>query len=677
MMFLKSKYIAGFFLLTVFFVSSCGQRPDDPVEVVVDEDGAVSEVTDGAIVFGPNGEVLNGGDPELGAALASALTVHVISDVNSLPTGGSDFANIQVLVTDEGNRAANSADIEFSATAGVLQEIGMATDGNGETTALLNLGRDYTNQDIVVTAVSGGSMGSVVITARGSTVEISGQDTLIAGDVANLSATLVAGNGEPIANQEINFISMAGNSITTPRTTTDANGQISLQVDSSLGSDVITATALDGTAVTTFSLTVASDILEFISPSANAEIVVGVISTLAVRWESEGASVAGEDLRFSLTAGQIIGNPVVTTDADGEASVQFISNSAGPATVSVAAVQGESLETQRQFEFVATTPSELRLSASATRVPAGETSRLTALVVDANGNPVKNAEVIFSSPDLRGGQINPASAMSNSDGLATVTFTAGALATEFEAIQILANIANLNFADSVSLTAVERVLNVTVGTTSLIRAINGETQYSLPFVVQVADGSGSPLEGASVELSVRPLNYGKGFFRIVDANGLLLEEHLALNPGQNFSGDRWALRSMNHTVCGAEDINGNRLLDAGEDINGNGSLDPQDPAVVAPDSVNSPTLENGSITTDATGSGFFAVIYPQSNALWAEVEITARAKGLGAEAEAKFRTSLSVLAAELDDVNTSLPNQTSPYGTSVTQNPAVDCANEL
>jgi len=106
-------------------------------------------------------------------------------------------------------------------------------------------------------------------------------------------------------------------------------------------------------------------------------------------------------------------------------------------------------------------------------------------------------------------------------------------------------------------------------------------------------------------------------------------------------------------------------------------LDPQDPAVVAPDSVNSPTLENGSITTDATGSGFFAVIYPQSNALWAEVEITARAKGLGAEAEAKFRTSLSVLAAELDDVNTSLPNQTSPYGTSVTQNPAIDCANEL
>ena len=80
MMFLKSKFVAGFFLLTVLFVSSCGQRPDDTVEVVVDEEGAtVSEITDGAVVFGPNGEVLNGGDPELGAALASALTVHVLS----------------------------------------------------------------------------------------------------------------------------------------------------------------------------------------------------------------------------------------------------------------------------------------------------------------------------------------------------------------------------------------------------------------------------------------------------------------------------------------------------------------------------------------------------------------------------------------------------------------------
>ena len=677
MMFLKSKYIAGFFLLTALLVSSCGQRPDDSDTVVTGVGGTDTVITDEAVVFGPNGEVLNGGDPELGAALASALTVHVISDTNSLPTGGSDFANIQVLVTDEANRAANSAEIEFSATAGVLQEIGVSTDGNGETTALLNLGRDYTNQDIVVTAVSGGSTGSVVVTARGSTLDISGQNSLISGDVANLSATLLAGNGEPIANEEISFISMAGNSITTTRTTTNANGQISVQVDSSLGSDVITATALSGTATATFSLTVASDILEFLSPGANAEVAVGGISNIAVRWESDGAPVAGEDLRFSLTAGQILGNPVVTTDAAGEASVQIVSNSAGPATVTVAAVQSGNIETQRQFEFVATTPSALNLSASATRVPAGETSRLNALVVDVNGNPVKNAEVIFSSADLRGGQLNPASAITNSDGLAAVTFTAGALATEFEAIQILASVANSNFADSVSLTAVERVLNVTIGTTSLIRTINGETQYSLPFVVQVADGSGSPLEGATVELSVIPLNYGKGFFRVVDANGLLPEEHLALNTGTNFSGDRWALRASNHTLCNAEDINGNRLLDPGEDLNNNGSLDPQDPAVVAPDSINSPTLENGSITTDATGSGFFAVIYPQSNALWSEVEITARAKGLGAEAEATFRTSLSVLAAELDDVNTNLPNGSSPYGVSVTQNPAVDCANEF
>ena len=76
MMFLKSKYIAGFFLLTALLVSSCGQRPDDSDTVVTGVGGTDTVITDEAVVFGPNGEVLNGGDPELGAALALSL-IHI------------------------------------------------------------------------------------------------------------------------------------------------------------------------------------------------------------------------------------------------------------------------------------------------------------------------------------------------------------------------------------------------------------------------------------------------------------------------------------------------------------------------------------------------------------------------------------------------------------------------
>ena len=154
----------------------------------------------------------------------------------------------------------------------------------------------------------------------------------------------------------------------------------------------------------------------------------------------------------------------------------------------------------------------------------------------------------------------------------------------------------------------------------------------------------------------------------MDSNGRFPDE---VEPGESWTADHWVGRSETRGGCPAEDLNGNRILDTGEDNNNNGSLDPQDPAVVAADSVNSPTIESGSISTDATGSGFFAVIYPQSNAGWSTIEITARAKALGAEAEATFLSGLPVEAAELDDVDSAPPNAASPYGTDITT-----CTNE-
>lgn len=672
MNFMRRMYPTAILALALLVLSACGQRPDSTGTAT----DTVAGVEGGdAIIFGANGEVLNSSDPQLGAALASALTVHVISDSSSdsssIPTGGSDVANITVLVTDDSNRAKPEEEITFSATGGVLQEIISVTDQNGEASAVLNLGRDFRNQDILVEAVAGGTVGSVLVTTSGSTVEVEGDDLLVLGGTAELTVTLTAGNEDPIVNEEVVFASAAGNTVTPPSGLTNSDGQIKVEVDSAMGDDIITASALDGSAMANHSFAVANDILTFISPVEDDELAVGSIESIDVLWESDGIPVAGEDLRFGITAGQIIGDSVMTTDNDGRASIDITSNSAGPVRVTVEADGSGDPTAKLDFEFIATIPDNVSLKASSTRVPTGETSTMTALVTDANGNPVKNMEVVFASPDLRGGQLNPASAISNSDGEASVTFTGGTLATEFEAIQIVAQVINTSIADSVVLTAVERVLNVTIGSTDLIRSINGETQYSLPFVVQVADGSGAPLESAAVEMSIRPISYGKGFFRAVNAQGLLPEELVIADPGATFTADHWSLHATTYIECIAEDFNGNRFLDTGEDVNNNGTLDPQDPSVVAADSENVPTLENGEITTDATGSGFFAIIYPQSNALWATVEITARARALGAEAEASFITGLPVLAEELDDVKTSLPNQISPYGTDL------NCTNTL
>ena len=671
MKFTKRIYSTIILALALMMLGACGQRSESS-----NTGDTIAGVDEGeAIIFGPNGEVLNSTDPELGAALASALTVHVIStsssESSSILTGGSDVANITVLVTDDSNRAKADEEITFSSTGGVLQDIVSVTDLNGEASAVLNLGRDYRNQDILVEAVAGGTVGSVLVSTSGSTLEVEGDNLLVLGGTAELNVALTAGNQSPISNEEVIFESAAGNTITPDRGLTNSDGQVRVVVESDLGDDIITVSALEGTATATHSFAVANDILTFETPVENAELAVGSIETIEVLWESDGTPVANEALRFGLTAGQIIGDSVVFTDSDGHASIDITSNSAGPVRVTAEADGTGDPTARLDFEFIATVPDAIGLSASATRVPTGETSTLTALVTDANGNPVKNMEVVFASADLRGGQINPASAISNSDGEASVTFTAGTLATEFEAIQIVAQVINSSIADSVVMTAFERVLNVTIGSTDLIRSINGQTQYSLPFVVQVADGSGAPLESATVEMSVKPLSYSKGIYRQVNAQGLLPEELLVVNPSASFAANRWALHPANFIECIAEDINGNRLLDPDEDLNNNGTLDPQDPAVVAADSENVPTLENGVVTTDATGSGFFAIIYPQSNAHWAAIEITARAKALGAEAEASFITELPLLADEVQDIATAVPNQFSPYGTDL------DCTNTL
>ncbi|MBX2880870.1 MAG: hypothetical protein KTR32_13095, partial [Granulosicoccus sp.] len=118
--------------------------------------------------------------------------------------------------------------------------------------------------------------------------------------------------------------------------------------------------------------------------------------------------------------------------------------------------------------------------------------------------------------------------------------------------------------------------------------------------------------------------------------------------------------------CPTEDLNGNRVLDTvgglDEDTNNNGSLDPQDPASLAAVEGESATLSGGMLVTDNNGSGFFELLYPSSNALWADVEIIARAEALGSEAEDTFKIGLPALAADILDTDVSPPSVVSPYG---------------
>ncbi|NND89385.1 MAG: hypothetical protein HKN42_00875, partial [Granulosicoccus sp.] len=625
---MKRNYIGVFLIAGSVALSGCGQRTDES-----------TTNSTGQPTFNANGEVTNGTvTPGLGAATPDTLTLRVLSNVNSISTGGTDVANITALVTDANNNALAGKAVVFSSTGGVLQNISSATDENGEASATLKM-QDFQNKDIIVTVSAESYQAEVKVTAVGSTLEVTGPDTLVLGDKAELVLSLLAGNGEPISNQLVTVTSAAGNTIDPSDPYTDPDGRVTIRVGTENSNDTVRVSALNGTVNAAHSFEVADDVLQFADTSANAELPVAQENTLVVNWTSQGSPVVGRDLLFSTTAGEIIGASTVRSNLAGQATVRLQSSSAGPAKITVESAADGKPSTSVDVEFVATNPSKVEIDATSTRVHTKETSTLMALVTDLNGNPVKNQLVDFTSVDLKGGQLNPASAKSNSAGIASVTFTAGDNATQVDDIVIEARVKGQTITDELNLTVVKRVLNVTIGTSNEVLIKPLGTQYAMPFIVQVADGSGTPLEDATVKLSINPISYTKGRMELVDSNGREYASDI-----ENWAADHWSVYSGSLT-CISEDANGNRILDTDglttEDVNGNGSLDPQDPAALAAvEGGQYATISGGTLSTDKNGSGFFEMLYPASNSMWAYVEISARAEALGAEADDSFRTVL-------------------------------------
>jgi len=144
------------------------------------------------------------------------IRIRVISNESVIETGGNDIARITTLVTDESNRVLGGKQVSFSSTGGVLQNITSVTNEAGQATAELSLAGDYRNQEIVVSASVETENGSVTVAAEGSKLSIAGPTALVSGDFAELELTLTGGNGQPIANEQLNLETAAGNTVQPP-----------------------------------------------------------------------------------------------------------------------------------------------------------------------------------------------------------------------------------------------------------------------------------------------------------------------------------------------------------------------------------------------------------------------------------------------------------------------------
>ncbi|MGF1548424.1 MAG: hypothetical protein ACFCUG_13970 [Thiotrichales bacterium] len=601
----------------------------------------------------------------------SIPTLVLLTEDWQLKSGESSSVRITANLRDANNVFVANEPITFAATSGSLQIVQATTDTLGNAVAILSTPNDPVKRSITVTAtaMSGLAKETVAIEVVGTEIQFSGPASAIAaGTAADIGIKLTAGDGSVLGNRAVTLSSALGNGLSSSTVITDKQGEATFRVtDTHGGNDVITATALNGTVSKTYQLRVSSDGIVFVSPTNPAEVNLNTDRTVSVQMLVAGSPSPNQAISFSSTRGEFVGGvATATTNAQGIASVAVRSATAGLAMIT--ASTGNETATM-PIEFVATTPTMMVLESAPRIVSIGSKSTVTATLRDANQNLVKNQKVKFNLVDFTEGSLSLGEVITNSLGQASTVYTAGIQASGENNVQVTAVVQNFpTVTQTVRMTVDPQNVRITFGTGNLLHTPN-DAQYSKPYVIQVND-NGVPVTNATVQISVYPKRYMKGYYV----------------PSANSNGDPVAPWVPLYTIntgageCRSEDVNRNGILDPGEDdpLNGgnNDSLLTPPPVVTISESNSlAPTVSKATVTTDSNGFGYFNITYPRDQAHWLEVELIAQTSFAGRESTFKSSTVLQVLGDDVNDLTKAPPGSVgivgggfsaivSPYGTS-------------
>ena len=600
-----------------------------------------------ALASGCGGDAFTGGGGAGGGGATAAATIRLLV---SNPQLTSDAATedkgvtVTALVRDASNALLAGADVVFAADSGALKVVSGTTDENGTATAVLTTAGDPRNRTITVTASSGEASDSVQVDVTGTGLSISGPDALVLGQTASFTVNLTDASGAGIGGEVVALASSAGNSISAATTTTDANGQVVFDVTATTGgTDTLTATALGLQA--TRSVTVSADTFEITAPAAGQEVTLGTATTVSATWLKSGAPQVGETISFTATRGTLSAASAVT-DANGVASVTISADNAGPAVIT--AENPESTSTTVEIEFVATDADTINVQADPPSIGPTEQSSITAVVRDPAGNLVKNKRVNFTLEDVTGGSISVASDTTDSQGRARTVYTASNTTSEQGGVKITATVDDdPTVSGTVALSVGRRALFVAIGTGNEL-TVPDLTTYEDPYTVTVTDVDGKPVSGVTVDLSVTPTRYRKGYYVAgVDEDGNFIS---------------WV--ALTTALCDNEDVNRNGVLDPGEDLNGNGTLEPGNHASVSPFQVE----------TDQDGQGDVQLNYAKTSANWVDVDLRATIDVAGTESFDSAIFTLRATAEDLNNEKVAPPGADTPFGPGSPFGVASSCA---
>lgn len=613
--------------------------------------GAITATANSLDITSPSVAFDSAGDGA-GIGPAKVEEVSLFASTQQLASSGAQEIELTSIVKDANNNLVEGATVSFSADSGQVQVIKAITESDGQATAILKTENEPTNRVINIVATSDLISDEVSVQVIGTVVQVSGSSSLAINDENIYIVKVLDSDGNGIVSTPVtlSLTNNSGANVTLPSTVvTDFTGQATFTaVGTTGGSNTIVATALG--ASTSQDVTVQSDSFLFtnfnngngnFNPNSNLpEVVLSDDAILTLEWLRSGVPVAdGTPISFTSTRGTLSSSSASTVN--GKVSVNVSSNNAGKALVTFTGVDGAiRLNNQLEFEFIAESVDRIVAQASPTSIgPNEQTSVISVVVKDSNGNLVKNKIIDFSLTDTNGGTIFPASDVTDSNGSASTVYTSNAVSAK-NGVSITATVReDKSKEDTIDLTVADRELFLSLGTGNEIEQVD-LTTYNKKYAVFVTDVDSTPVENVEIKVSAIPKRYKKGEWIKVFENGEFKS---------------WVADIS--IQCSNEDLNQDGTLDAGEDINGDNILTPGNIVTVS-----------GEVVTDEDGRAIIDIKYAESYGHWADIDLIVTAKVTGTEYLEKTVFTLPVLGSDLSDEDITPPTQSvgldGPFGSS-------------
>ncbi|EJB4908141.1 inverse autotransporter beta domain-containing protein [Escherichia coli] len=366
-------------------------------------------------------------------------------------------------------------------------------------------------------------------------------DTIIAGNSqgSTLTAIVTDFHNNPLKDMKVNFVAPGGSQLDNTTATTDQSGIVRVHLTSSkAGSYSVDASLeVDKNIHQSVTITVVPNREQSVltlnagSGSAIANNTNTATLTASVK-DVYGHPLPDEDVKFTLPASMTgnftLSSETARTDANGDAVVTLRGTKAGEFTVTATLTRNNTVAYQ-QVTFIGDTNSaQLQpLTASLNSIVAGNStgSTLTATILDAYQNPLKDQLVTFQSNDVT---LSGTEVTTNTLGQATVTMTSN-IAGQHNVVVSRKAQASDNKTFSLSVLPDESSAKV-ISITGAEKTITVGENITLRILVQ--DAFNNVIAGQRVRLSAQPTtNITIGDTAYTDNNGFAYVNLLSTQPG--------------------------------------------------------------------------------------------------------------------------------------------------